>query len=115
MLVTNDGLWVLGIGQTKQIEMWVLADQTDRNVGVGQTKQTEMWVLARLEIANGQTEGGTQIFSRLLSWVIPEHPVRDPNRSGQYLSWVRDLILGHKMYILKGGKYVLISKIFSQW
>ena len=48
----------MGIGQTKQTKIWVLArpnrpkygyrpDQTDRNLGIGQTEQTEIWVLAR--------------------------------------------------------------------
>ena len=47
------------------------------------------------KIAIGQTEGANQIFSRPLGWVAPDPPVRDPSRSGQYLSWVADFILGH--------------------
>ena len=87
----------LGIGQTEQTEIWVLArpnrpkygywpDRTDRNMGIRQTEQTK--------IAIGQTEGATQIFSRPLWTVAPDPPVRDPSRSGQYLSWVADFILG---------------------
>ena len=87
----------MGIDQTDQTEIWVLArpniqkcgywpDRTDRNMGIGQTEQTE--------IAIGQTEGATQIFSRLLWTVAPDPPVRDPSRSGQYLSWLADFILG---------------------
>ena len=48
----------MGIGHTKQTEIWVLATpnrqkygywphQTDRNMGIGQTEQTKIWVLAR--------------------------------------------------------------------
>ena len=48
----------MGIGQTEQTEIWVLArpnrpkygywpDRTDQNMGIGQTEQTEIWVLAR--------------------------------------------------------------------
>ena len=58
----------MGIGQTEQTEIWVLARQnrpkhdtgqteqtkydywpgrTDRNMGTGQTEQTKIWVLAR--------------------------------------------------------------------
>ena len=48
----------MGIGQTEQTEIWVLArpnrpkyrywpDRTDRNLGIGQTEQAEIWVLAR--------------------------------------------------------------------
>ena len=48
----------MGIGQTEQTEIWVLArpnrpkyghwpDRTDQNMGVGQTEQTGIWVLAR--------------------------------------------------------------------
>ena len=48
----------MGIGQTEQAEIWVLAkpnrpkygywpDRTDQNMGIGQTEQTEFWVLAR--------------------------------------------------------------------
>ena len=48
----------LGIGQTEQTEICVLArpnrpkygywpDRTDRNMGIGQTEPTEIWVLAR--------------------------------------------------------------------
>ena len=49
----------MGIGQTEQTEIWVLArpnrpkygywpDRTDRNLGIGQTEQAKIWVLARL-------------------------------------------------------------------
>ena len=48
----------MGIGQTEQTEICVLArpnwpkygywpDQTDQNMGIGQTEQTKIWVLAR--------------------------------------------------------------------
>ena len=48
----------MGIGQTEQTKIWVLAgpnrpkfgywpDQTGRNLGIGQNEQTEIWVLAR--------------------------------------------------------------------
>ena len=48
----------MGIGQTEQTEIGVLArskipiygywpDRTDRDIGLGQTEQTEIWVLAR--------------------------------------------------------------------
>ena len=48
----------MGIGQTEQTKIWVLArpnrpkfgywlDRTGRNLGIGQTEQTEIWVLAR--------------------------------------------------------------------
>ena len=48
----------MGIGQTKQTKIWVLArpnrpkygywpDRRERNMGIGQTEQTEIWVLAR--------------------------------------------------------------------
>ena len=48
----------MGIGQTEQAEIWVLArpnrpkygywpDRTDRNIGIGQTEQTEIWVFPR--------------------------------------------------------------------
>ena len=48
----------MGIGQTEQTEIWVLArpnrpkygywrDRTDRNMGIGQTEQTKIWLLAR--------------------------------------------------------------------
>ena len=119
----------LGIGQTEQTEIWVLArpnrpkfrywpDRTGRNLGIGQTEQTEIWVFARpnrpkygyspdqtdrnmgirqteqTKIAIGQTENATQVFSRPLWTVAPNPPVRDPSRSGQYLSWVADFILG---------------------
>ena len=119
----------MGIGQTEQTEIWLLArpnrpkygywpDRTDRNLGIGQTEQAEIWVLARpnrpkygywpdwtdrnmgirlteqTKIAIGQTEGGTQIFSRPMWTVAPDPPVRNPSRSGQYLSWVADFILG---------------------
>ena len=87
----------MGIGQTEQTEIWVLArpnraklgywpDRTDRNLGIGQTEQTE--------IAIGQMVGATQILSRPLSTVAPDPHVRDPSRSGQYLSWVTDFMLG---------------------
>ena len=87
----------LSIGQTEQAEIRVLArpnrpkygfwpDRTDRNMAIRQTEQTK--------IAIGQTEGATQIFSRPLWTVAPYPPVRDPSRSGQYLSWVADFILG---------------------
>ena len=47
----------MGIGQTEQTKIWVLArqnrpkfgywpDRADRNLGVGQTEQTEIWVLS---------------------------------------------------------------------
>ena len=125
----------LGIGQTKQTEIWVLArpnrpkygywpDRTDQNLGIGQTEQTKIWVMARpnrpkygywpdetdrnmgirqteqTKIAIGQTEGVTQIFSRPLWTVAPDPPVRDPSRSGQYLSWVADFILGENFWRL---------------
>ena len=84
----------LDIGQTEQTEIWVLArpkygywpDRTDRNMGIRQTEQTK--------IAIGLTEGATQFFSRPLWTVAPDPPFRDPSRSGQYLSWVADFILG---------------------
>ena len=108
----------MGIGQTEQTEIWVLARPNRPNFGIGQIKQTEIWVLARpnrpkygywpdgtdrnmgirqteqTKIAIGQTEGATQFFSRPLWTVAPDPPVRDPSRSGQYLSWVADFILG---------------------
>ena len=79
----------MGIGQTEQTEIWVLAgpnrpkygywlDRTDRNMGIHQKKQTK--------IAIGQTEGATQIFSRPLWTVSLDPPVHDPSRSGQPLS-----------------------------
>ena len=48
----------MGIGQTEQTKIWVLArpnrpkygywpDRTDQNMGIGQTEQTEIWVFAR--------------------------------------------------------------------
>ena len=55
-------------------------------MGIGKTEQ--------IKIAIGQTEEATQIFSRPLWTVAPDTPVRDPRRSGQYLSWVADFILG---------------------
>ena len=103
-----------------EIRYW--PDRTGRNLGIGQTEQTEIWVLTRpnrpkygywpdrkmgirqieqTKIAIGQTEGATQIFSRPLWTVAPDPPVRDPSRSGQYLSWVADFILGFEM--LKSG------------
>ena len=116
----------MGIGQTEQTEIWVLARPNrpkygywpDRNLGIGQTEQAEIWVLARpnrpkygnwpdradrnmgihqteqTKIAIGQTEGAIQIISRPLWTVAPDPPVRDPSRSGQYLSWVANFILG---------------------
>ena len=101
-----------GIGQTEQTELWVLArptrpkyrywpDRTDRNMGIRQTEQTK--------IAIGQTEGATQIFSRPLWTVAPDPPVRDPSRSGQYLSWVADFILG----VLVHYPYQHFCKIYS--
>ena len=68
-----------------EIRYW--PDRTYRNMGICQTEQTK--------IAIGQTEGATQIFSRPLWTVAPDPPVRDPSRSGQYLSWVADFILGN--------------------
>ena len=87
----------VGIGHTEQTEIWVLdrpnrpkfgywPDRTDRNMGIRQNEYTN--------IAIGQTEGATQIFSRPLWTVAPDPPVRDPSRSGQYLSWIADFILG---------------------
>ena len=88
----------MGIGQTEQAEIWVLArpnrskygywpDRTDRNMGIRQTEQTKIGI--------GQTEGANQIFSRPLWMVAPDPPVRDSSRAGQYLSWVTDFILGN--------------------
>ena len=124
----------MGIGQTEQTEIWVLArpnrpkcgywpdqtdqkiwvlarpnrpkygywpDRTDQNMGIRETEQTK--------IAIGQTEGVTQIFFRPLWTVAPEPPVRDPSRSGQYLSWVADFILGHLVLFLKS---VYTQKIY---
>ena len=134
----------MGIGQTEQTKIWVLArpnrpkfgywpDRTDQNLGIGQTEQTEIWVLARpnrskygywpdrsdrnmgirqteqTKIAIGQTEGATQIFSRPLWTVAPDPPVRDPSRSGQYLSWVADFILG--FYSFAGKIFNHLNKI----
>ena len=90
----------LGNGQTEQTEKWVLARPNrskygywpDRNMGNGQTEQTK--------IAIGQTEGATQIFSRPLWTVALDPPVRDPRRSGQYLSWVADFIRGSIVILL---------------
>ena len=87
----------MGIDQTEQAEIWVLTRLNrpkygywpDRNMGIRQTEQTK--------IAIGQTEGATQIFSRPLWTVAPDSPVRDPSRSGQYLSWVADFILGQDL------------------
>ena len=67
----------LGISQTEQAEIWVLArpnrpkygywpDRTDRNMGIRQTEQTK--------IAIGQTEGASQIFSRPL-WTVAPTPL----------------------------------------
>ena len=56
-------------------------------MGIRQTEQTKIAIV--------QTEGATQIFSRPLWAVALDPPVRDPSRSGQYLSWVTDFILGH--------------------
>ena len=67
----------MGIGQTEQTKIWVLAtpsrpkygywqDRTDLNMGIRQTKQTK--------IAIGQTEGATQIFSRPL-WTVARTPL----------------------------------------
>ena len=134
----------MGIGQTEQTEIWVLArpnrpkygywpDQTDQNLGIGQTEQTQIWVLARpnrpkygywpdrtdrnmairqteqTKIAIGETEGATQIFSRPLWTVAPDPPVRDPSRSGQYLSWVSDFILG----LTKNGINLTVNDSFE--
>ena len=125
----------MGIDQTEQTEIWVLArpnrpkygywpDRTDRNMGIGQTEQTRIWVLARpnrpnngywpdrsdrnmsirqteqTNIANGQREGATQIFSRPLWTVALDPPVRDRNRSGQNPSWVADFVLGNTEEVL---------------
>ena len=57
-------------------------------MGIGQIEQTE--------IAISQTVGATQIFSKPFWTVAPDPPVRDPSRSGQYLSWVADFFLGTK-------------------
>ena len=106
----------LGIGQTDQAEIWVLArpnrpkygywpDRTDQNMGIGQTEQTEIWVFARpnrpkLPLARRKAQ--PKFF--------PDHcgltgsPVRDPSRSGQYLSWVADFILGTLMLLSKNKK-----------
>ena len=56
-------------------------------MGIGQAKETEMLVLARTNRQNlplARRKGGTEIFSRTLSWVAPD----------DLLSWVADFILG---------------------
>ena len=77
-------IWVLARPKRPKYGYW--PDRTDRNMGIRQTEQAK--------VAIGQTEGAIQIFSRPLWTVAPDLPVRDPSRSGQYLSWVADFILG---------------------
>ena len=108
-----------GIGQTKQTEIWVLArpnrpkqgywpDRTDRNQGIGQTKQTEIRVLARpnrpkfgswpdrtdrnCHWPDGRRD--PNFFQTIGGGRTAPPPVRDPSRSGQFLSWVAYFILG---------------------
>ena len=82
----------MGIGQTEETKIWVLARpnrrkygyRPDRKMGIQQTEQTKIAIDGRRDPNFFQTfvDGRTG------------PPLRDPSRSGPYLSWVADFILG---------------------